>query len=196
MQPELISAADAELLLYPQFIAPPDSARLLATLGEEIHWRQDRIRLFGREHAIPRLQQFQGEPGLRYRYSGLELDAEPWHPLIEQLRQKIARVEPSPFNCVLLNYYRDGSDSMGWHSDDEPELGRDPVIASLSLGQARRFVLRHRQDPQQPRIELTLDDGSLLLMRGRTQHGWQHALPRTRRACSARINLTLRYITD
>jgi alkylated DNA repair dioxygenase AlkB len=196
MQPERISAADAELVLYRQFIAPAESARLLATLGEEIHWRQDRIRLFGRQHAIPRLQQFQGEPGLRYRYSGLALDAEPWHPLIEQLRQKIARVEPEPFNCVLLNYYRDGDDSMGWHSDDEPELGCNPVIASLSLGQARRFVLRHRQHPQHPKIELTLEDGSLLLMRGRTQHCWQHALPRTRRACQARLNLTLRYITD
>lgn len=103
-------------------------------------------------------------------------------------------MEPAPFNCVLLNLYRDGNDSMGWHSDDEPELGPDPVIASLSLGQPRRFVLRHRQDRQQPKIELLLDDGSLLLMRGSTQHHWQHALPRTRLACEPRLNLTFRCI--
>ncbi|WP_020682079.1 alpha-ketoglutarate-dependent dioxygenase AlkB family protein [Marinobacterium rhizophilum] len=195
MQPEHITGPGIDLVLYRQFIAPSDSARLLRTLSEEIHWRQDRIRLFGREHAIPRLQQFQGEAGLHYRYSGLQLDAAPWHPLVEQLRQKIAQVVPWTFNCVLLNLYRDGSDSMGWHSDDEPELGLNPVIASLSLGQPRRFLLRHRQLPQQPKIELTLDDGSLLLMRGSTQHHWQHALPRTRRACAPRLNLTFRYIT-
>ncbi len=194
MQPEFIRAADAELVLYRQFIAPAESARLLAALDAQVHWRQDRIRLFGREHAIPRLQQFQGEPGLRYRYSGLLLEAEPWHPLIEQLRQRIGAVEPAPFNCVLLNLYRDGNDSMGWHSDDEPELGPNPVIASLSLGQPRRFVLRHRQDRQEPKIELLLEDASLLLMRGSTQHHWQHALPRTRRICAPRLNLTFRCI--
>jgi alkylated DNA repair dioxygenase AlkB len=194
MQPEHIRAADAELVLYRRFIAPPDSARLLAALDAGIQWRQDRIRLFGREHAIPRLQQFQGEPGLHYRYSGLLLETKPWHPLIEQLRRRIKALEPAPFNCVLLNLYRDGNDSMGWHSDDEPELGPNPVIASLSLGQPRRFVLRHRQDRQQPKIELLLDDGSLLLMRGSTQHHWQHALPRTRRSCAPRLNLTFRCI--
>jgi alkylated DNA repair dioxygenase AlkB len=196
MQPEHITGPDAELVLYRQFIAPADSARLLRVLSEEIHWRQDCIRLFGREHAIPRLQQFQGEAGLHYRYSGLLLEAEPWHPLVEQLRQQIARVEPRAFNCVLLNLYRSGSDSMGWHSDDEPELGPNPVIASLSLGHPRRFLLRHRQAPEQPKIELTLDDGSLLLMRGSTQHHWQHALPLTRRACAPRLNLTFRRIVD
>ncbi|MCP8687960.1 alpha-ketoglutarate-dependent dioxygenase AlkB family protein [Marinobacterium sedimentorum] len=196
MQPEHIRAADAELVLYRRFIAPPDSARLLAALDAGIQWRQDRIRLFGREHAIPRLQQFQGEPGLHYRYSGLLLETKPWHPLIEQLRRRIKALEPAPFNCVLLNLYRDGNDSMGWHSDDEPELGPNPVIASLSLGQPRRFVLRHRQDRQQPKIELLLDDGSLLLMRGSTQHHWQHALPRTRSICRPRLNLTFRCISD
>lgn len=195
MQPEYILNNASQLVLFRQFITAPDSAHLLARLGREIDWREDRIRLFGREHAIPRLQQFQGEAGLSYRYSGLRLQAQPWHPLVAALLASIAVLEPTPFNCVLLNFYRDGSDSMGWHSDDEPELGPNPVIASLSLGQPRRFVLRHRKDPQQPKIELTLDDGSLLLMRGSTQHCWQHALPRTRRRCAPRLNLTFRRIT-
>ncbi|UTW13955.1 alpha-ketoglutarate-dependent dioxygenase AlkB family protein [Marinobacterium rhizophilum] len=194
MRSEYISHKDAQLVLHRQFITAAEAAHLLGRLSREIDWREDRIRLFGREHAIPRLQQFQGETGLQYRYSGLQLQARPWHPLIAALLARIATLEPTPFNCVLLNLYRDGSDSMGWHSDDEPELGPDPVIASLSLGQPRRFVLRHRQDPGQPKLELTLENGSLLLMRGSTQHFWQHALPRTRRPCAPRLNLTFRRI--
>jgi alkylated DNA repair dioxygenase AlkB len=194
MQAQYINHNAAQLVLYRQFIAPADAAQLLAQLSREVDWRADRIRLFGREHPIPRLQQFQGEAGLFYRYSGLQLAATPWHPLINALRPRIAALDPTPFNCALLNLYRDGADCMGWHSDDEPELGPDPVIASVSLGQPRRFVLRHRQDPQQPKIELTLENGSLLLMRGSTQRHWQHALPRTRRPCTARLNLTFRRI--
>ncbi|ANG62100.1 DNA repair protein [Marinobacterium aestuarii] len=193
---QIIQAPGADLVVVRGFVDTQQSKQLIRCLSLEIDWRQDRIRLFGREHAIPRLQQFQGEPGLHYRYSGLLLEARPWHPLIEQLRRRITAVEPAPFNCALLNLYRDGEDSMGWHSDDEPELGLDPVIASLSLGQPRRFVLRHRTDRQQPKIELLLDDGSLLLMRGSTQHHWQHALPRTRRHCTPRLNLTFRCIID
>nr|WP_067298615.1 alpha-ketoglutarate-dependent dioxygenase AlkB [Marinobacterium profundum] len=189
-----IQAPGADLVLLRGFVDTQQSAQLLSCLTQEIDWRQDRIRLFGREHPIPRLQQFQGEPGLHYRYSGLLLETGPWHPLIEQLRRRISALEPADFNCVLLNLYRDGNDSMGWHSDDEPELGPNPVIASLSLGQPRRFLLRHRQHPQQPKIELMLDNGSLLLMRASTQHHWQHALPRTRRTCEPRLNLTFRCI--
>ncbi len=194
IQAEHIERPGAELILYRGFIEPDDSRKLLARLTTDVSWRQDRIRLFGRDCQVPRLQQFQGNAGLSYRYSGLRLQAQPWHPQLEQLRKKIAIVEPTAFNCVLLNLYRDGSDSMGWHSDDEPELGPDPVIASVSLGQTRRFVLRHRGDRHQPKIELELEDGMLLLMRGSTQRHWQHALPRTRRIMAPRINLTFRRI--
>ncbi|NVK39960.1 MAG: alpha-ketoglutarate-dependent dioxygenase AlkB [Oceanospirillaceae bacterium] len=193
---ERIVLADAELLLYRDFVAADEQQRLLQRLLDEVSWRQDLIRLFGRDCRIPRLQQFQGDPGLGYRYSGLRLEATPWHPLIASLRQRIAAIEPTAFNCVLLNLYRDGDDSMGWHSDDEPELGLNPVIASLSLGAARDFVLRHRQNPEQPRVSLRLEPGSLLLMRGPTQHHWQHALPRRRRVQEPRANLTFRRILD
>ncbi|GGO83024.1 alkylated DNA repair protein [Marinobacterium nitratireducens] len=194
MRLERPSLPDAELLLYHDFIAADEQQLLLAQLSDEVDWRQDRIRLFGRECLIPRLQQFQGEPELSYRYSGLLLTASPWHPRVADLRRRLAQLEPTPFNCVLLNLYRDGDDSMGWHSDDEPELGTDPVIASLSLGAARDFVLRHRQDPTQAKLTLRLEPGSLLLMRGPTQHHWQHALPRRRRVSAPRINLTFRRI--
>lgn len=191
---ERIALPDAELLLYRDFVADGERRELFARLQREIDWRSDRIRLFGRDCRIPRLQQFQGEPGLRYRYSGLTLEAAPWHPLVVRLRERLADVESTVFNCVLLNLYRDGDDSMGWHSDDEPELGPAPVIASLSFGATRRFVLRHRQNRDLPRTELALTDGSLLLMRGPTQHHWQHALPRSRRVAQPRINLTFRHI--
>lgn len=194
MTPERYDLPGAELLLWQRFIPPQRCSLLMARLEQEIDWRQDRIRLFGRDCLIPRLQQFQGDAGLSYRYSGLRLHSAPWHPLVEELRQQLAEVEPTVFNCVLLNLYRDGNDSMGWHSDDEAELGPDPVIASISLGQPRRFLMRHRRDRTLPKVELELGNGSLLLMRGSTQHHWQHALPRSRRVLAPRINLTFRRI--
>jgi len=194
MHLERLELPDAELLLCHDFVAAGERERLLQVLQREVDWRQDRIRLFGRECPIPRLQQFQGDPGLGYRYSGMLLQTRPWHPVITELLQRLAALEPTPFNCVLMNLYRDGDDSMGWHSDDEPELGPNPVIASLSLGAARDFALRHRQDPARPKLVLRLEPGSLLLMRGATQHHWQHALPRRRRVREPRINLTFRRI--
>ena len=114
--------------------------------------------------------------------------------VLQSIKNKIEKVSGSKFNSVLLNYYRDGKDSMGWHSDDEPELGKNPVIASLSFGQKRVFHLRHRFDKEIPKVKLNLDHGSLLIMAGETQHFWQHQIPKTARKIEGRINLTFRWI--
>ena len=181
-----------ELLYDPEFLLPTDAEQLYNTLEQQLNWRQDSIRMFGRIVKIPRLQCFQGEPGISYLYSGLTLYTTPWHPAIEQLKLQIETISGFKFNSVLINFYRDGKDSMGWHSDDEPELGPEPVIASISLGQPRRFLLRHRSDKSIPPQELLLNSGSLLIMAGQLQHYWHHSVPKTSRQMAGRINLTFR----
>ncbi|WP_421864255.1 alpha-ketoglutarate-dependent dioxygenase AlkB family protein [Motiliproteus sp.] len=185
--------ADAELHYQAQFLSAVEADHYLAQLQQQLDWRQDRIRLFGRETPIPRLQAWYGDPGLHYRYSGLSLYAQGWPDPLLALKQQLEQQTGQRFNAVLANLYRNGVDSMGWHADDEPELGPNPVIASLSLGQPRPFQLRRRDDPIQ-RYELLLEHGSLLLMAGSTQHHWQHALPKRTRLTQPRINLTFRRI--
>jgi len=188
-----IPIPQGELLLTPDFIPADKASQLFQTLQTALNWHQAEIRMFGRMVSIPRLQCFQGEPGIRYRYSGLTLQTEPWHPLIQQLKLRVESIANQSFNSVLINYYRDGKDSMGWHSDDEPELGKNPVIASISLGQPRRFLLRHRSDKTIPQQELLLNSGSLLIMAGQLQHNWHHSVPKTSRPLEGRINLTFRH---
>ena len=175
------------------WLAPADADRLLDCLAAEVPWELRSIRMFGRELMQPRLLCFMGDPGMVYRYSGGDYAAVPWHPAVEELRWGLNRSLATAFNSVLLNLYRDGSDSMGWHADDEPELGSRPTIASISLGAERRFVLRRRDDPRQ-RLELVLAHGSLLLMAGDLQTHWQHQLPKTARPVGPRLNLTFRRI--
>ncbi|MBY4676665.1 alpha-ketoglutarate-dependent dioxygenase AlkB [Marinobacterium sp. CAU 1594] len=191
---QTIELPGGKLTYYPEFLATEQADRLLDQLAAGVAWRQDRIRLFGKEHPIPRLQAFQGEPGLSYRYSNLCLQSSPWHPALPPLLDRLAQLCGQRFNCVLLNLYRDGQDSMGWHSDDESELGANPRIASLSLGASRRFLLRHRKHTELDKQELLLEHGSLLLMEGALQHNWQHSLPRSRRVGQCRVNLTFRHI--
>ena len=184
---------DGELLYWPGFVAPSDADRLFEALKQTLAWRQDQIKLFGRQCWIPRLQAWYADPGIRYRYSGLELAHHAWTDELQQLRQRVEQQCCHRFNAVLANLYRDGLDSMGWHSDDEPELGTHPVIASLSLGQPRPFKLRRRNQPDQ-QYEIELEHGSLLLMGGALQHHWQHALPKRLRLKQPRINLTFRRV--
>jgi len=187
-----IKISDGELSLLPDFLSEQESNSLYQQLQRETHWHQDEIFLFGRHVEIPRMQAFQGEPGIEYRYSGLSITTEPWHPAILAIKEKLQQMSGAHFNSVLLNYYRNGKDSMGWHSDDEPELGSNPVIASLSLGDSRRFLLRHRFDKSIPQHELLLNNGSVLIMSGKLQHNWQHSVPKTAKAMQGRINLTFR----
>lgn len=182
-----------QLWWNPGFIPAAECQQLLQRLQQEIAWRQDQITLFGRPVAIPRLQAWLGDPGSNYRYSGLSLEPVPWTPTCWALKQRIETALHTGFNSVLVNLYRNGNDSVGWHADAEPELGQNPVIASLSLGAERRFCVCHRKDKAR-QLELRLPTGSLLLMAGALQHHWLHALPKTRQPCGPRINLSFRQI--
>lgn len=187
-----IPISQGYLALDKQFLEASRARDCQAHLEAELDWRQDRIRLFGRQLPIPRLQAWHGEPGCQYRYSGLTLAPRPWTPTLQVLRAAIEERLAADFNAVLANLYRDGSDSVGWHADDEPELGPEPLIASLSLGAPRRFCLRHRHSGE--RHDLELPAGSLVVMGGSLQHHWLHALPKTRRPCGSRINLSFRQV--
>lgn len=171
-----------------------DSADLLGRLRDEVDWRQESITLFGKTHPQPRLICWMGDPGCRYRYSGKWWEPQGWHPLVASLRDRAGALADARFNSVLLNYYRDGQDSMGFHADDETELGSRPVIASLSLGAERVMHWRHRHDRGEPTHRLPLGDGSLLVMGGDTQANWNHAIPKRRVPLGPRINLSFRTI--
>ena len=182
-----------ELAYTRDFIDRSCAQALFSTLINEPFWQSRSITMFGNKIMQPRKIAFQGDPGVCYSYSGDVYHAEAWHEDLAALRCEIQRKAGCRFNCVLLNLYRDGRDSMGWHSDDEAELGSCPTIASVSLGAVRRFVLRSKVD-QQKKVEIEPAPGSLMIMRGDVQHYWQHALPKTARAVQPRINLTFRQI--
>lgn len=184
---------DAEIAYTAQFLAPDQADALQASLRDAIPWEQHRIRLFGRWLDAPRQSCWIGDPGCAYTYSRVRHEPRPWPAPLDALRARLAQATGIRFNAVLANRYRDGRDAMGWHADDEPELGPRPLIASISLGAPRRFLLRHRLR-RDLRAALTLDHGSLLLMAGDTQRCWQHSLPRSARPLGERINLTFRRI--
>ena len=184
---------DADVALDAAWLAPGESDALFDALRDAIPWSVHRIRLFGREVDSPRLSCWIGDPGTGYTYSGTRFEPNPWPVALPGIRARLADELRIDFNSVLANLYRDGRDSMGWHSDDEPELGSQPAIGSLSLGATRRFVLKHRNDPSR-KLVLELTHGSLLVMRGATQANYRHALPRTSKPVGPRINLTFRQI--
>ncbi len=184
---------DAEVYLVPDFISEEKQMPLQQTLENNIAWRQEKIRMFGRQIDQPRLTAWYADAGKAYTYSGLTWEPLPWLPDLSELRSQLEKLTGAAFNSVLLNLYRNGQDSMGWHADDEPELGRNPIIASVSLGQERTFSFRHKQQ-KDLKQQLVLPSGSLLLMAGPTQHFWHHQLPKTTKPLQPRINLTFRFI--
>jgi alkylated DNA repair dioxygenase AlkB len=184
---------EGEARLWPGAFGPEEATRLFEALRAGIRWQQEAIVIFGQRRQVPRLVAWHGDPGAGYRYSGTDHHPEPWTPELESIRERASALSGARFNAVLLNLYRDGRDGMGWHADDEPELGRNPAIGSVSLGATRRFCLRHRRR-KDLKVDLDLPHGSLLLMGGATQHHWVHALPKTRRAAGERINLTFRWV--
>ena len=188
-----LKLTDAEINYLPHFLPPTIADDFLAQLTKTLEWRQDLIQLFGRPVAIPRLQAWYGDTDAHYRYSGLDLHPLPWTDELNQLRRLIQEQTDYRFNSVLANLYRDGQDSVGWHSDNEPELGTSPAIASLTLGAERRFCLRHKTHKEQVH-QIQLAHGSLLLMAGETQQHWLHSLPKTKRPTKPRINLSFRQI--
>ena len=194
-----MSYDEAPLKLIPEWMESESALDLYKTLAHEVNWQQPLITVYGKQHRIPRLQSWQGNDSQAMRYSQKRFIAEPFHPrllpVLYSLNQILQATDPSAkaFNTVLLNYYRNGDDGMGWHSDDEPELGQNPVIASISLGAARAFDFRLRHD-HTVKKRFILESGSLLLMLRDTQGHWQHALPKSKRMKEGRINLTFRYV--
>lgn len=184
------------MVYWPGFLDRSRADALFTALWDELAWSQREIVLFGRQVLQPRLVAWYGDPGAVYRYSGLSLEPLRWHPLLEELRDHLQTATAARFNSVLANAYRDGRDAMGWHSDDEKELGPEPLIASLSLGASRRFLMRPKKSsPGAAAVrEWRLEHGSLLLMRGSSQRNSKHALPRTARPVGRRINLTYRWV--
>ncbi len=188
-----VKLADATLSYYPRFLSTPAADKLQQQLTDELNWQQASIRLFGRDVCEPRLTIWHADPGVEYSYSGRRLVSSDWPDSLQQLKQRISTLSGQRFNAVLGNLYRDGYDYMGWHSDDETSLGDTPVIASVSIGAERPFVLR-RKDNHQIKHQLILTHGSLLIMRDQTQQYWQHALPKRTGISQPRINLTYRCV--
>lgn len=181
------------ILYYPEFIPLAQAQTAYNTLVQTLDWAQYPIQMFGKTLLQPRLIAWYGDKGVQYQYSQTKLRAAGWPPLLGQWRQALQAFTGTSFNAVLANYYRDGQDSMGWHSDDEPELGDQPTIAALSFGAVRRLQFRHRQDRQR-KAYIDLEPGSLLLMQGNSQQEWQHQIAKTKRVQAGRINLTYRHI--
>jgi alkylated DNA repair dioxygenase AlkB len=187
---QAIPIEDGELALLHRLPLPLSNAEVFARLLSETDWRHDSVVVYGKRHLQPRLTAWHGEAG--YTYSGLHLAPLPMTPLLAQLREAVEAATGHRYNSVLLNHYRNGADSMGMHSDDEPELGPQPVIASLSYGATRTFILRHKRSKRT--VKLDLADGNLLLMAGSLQENWLHGINKTAKPVGPRLNLTFRYI--
>ena len=193
--PERIDLGEGAEVLYWDRLFSPDEARgYFDRLMAEIPWQQREIVMMGRKIMQPRLVCWMGDPGTEYTYSGVRNVPVDWTPAVLDLRKIIERAAEMTTNSVLLNLYRDENDSMGFHQDNEKELGKDPVIASLSLGATRRFQLRHAKKKSVPGRDLPLGDGSLVVMRGSIQRLWRHAVPKENKPCGPRLNLTFRTI--
>lgn len=186
-------AHGASIALIDPFLSAQIADQLYQSALAWPHWQQHHIKVYGRRHAEPRLGLWCADAGVHYRYSGRDCRACAWPTQLQTLRHLLQNTLQQRFNGVLGNYYRDGNDAMGWHSDDERCLGAQPLIAAISLGAGRDFLLR-RKDDHQRKIKLQLQHGSLLLMAGTTQQYWQHALPRRKKVSAARINLSFRHI--
>ncbi|MFA9419197.1 MAG: alpha-ketoglutarate-dependent dioxygenase AlkB [Gammaproteobacteria bacterium] len=185
---------DAELYLQREINLDYAAEQLVDRLIATTPWRQEQIKIYGKHYLQPRLSAWYGNQGLDYAYSGIQLSALPWTDLLTRIKSRVEAVAGQGFNSVLLNYYRNQNDSMGMHSDDETELGEQPVIASLSLGDKRNFILRHKYRKDIDSVRLVLSSGSLLIMKGDTQARWKHGIPKQRNTCGPRLNLTFRTI--
>ena len=178
---------------YPAFLDEVQSSNLLKKLVDDVSWTQKTIQMYGKQLLTPRLTAWYGDHGKAYRFSGSKFDPLPWTKELYGLKEKVEEFTEYEFNSVLLNYYRNGNDSVAWHSDNELELGNNPSIASISLGQPRQFDFRHKSD-HSGKYSLRLENGSLLIMKGDLQHHWEHRIPKSGKDTGERINLTFRTI--
>jgi alkylated DNA repair dioxygenase AlkB len=183
---------NGEYIFYPNFFSKAESDSFLKNLRSNIVWKQESMNMYGKKIDFPRLTAWYGNNDKPYSFSGITLQPLPWSSEILSIKSKIEPVAKTAFNSVLLNLYRDGNDSISWHTDAEKELGTNPVIASVNYGATRKFQLRHIKTKEKLEIELT--HGSLLIMQGELQHFWQHQVPKTSKVVGERINLTFRVI--
>jgi alkylated DNA repair dioxygenase AlkB len=201
-QPELSGRQEQNLPLqganvtyHPDFFSCEEADSYFEAIQRQASWRQLPIVLFGKRVLQPRLIAWYGERGIGYSYSGIHFEASGWLSALDMIRHVLREKLGHDFNAVLCNRYRDGGDSMGWHSDDELVLGAQPLIASVSLGETRQFRLRKKSDTSRS-YKLDLAHGSVLIMEGDTQKNWQHSLPKVSGDCGERINLTFRLLPD
>lgn len=192
-EPVALDLPDADLWFYPRFFPKAEADRLFQSLLETTAWRQDAIRLYGRAVDLPRLTAWYGDKATGYRYSGIDNVPLPWTPAIAEVKRAVEAASGALFNGVLSNRYRSGMDSVSWHADDEPEFGKNPVIASVSFGATRTFQMRHKKR-KELKAKMDLTHGSLLIMRGPTQENWVHQVPKTAKDVGERVNLTFRVV--
>lgn len=201
-QLQSIPLNDGQLHYLPQWLSSDISAELMGLFKNSLAWEQSTLKMYGKSVPIPRLNAWYGDAGAHYQYSGLSLSPLEWTQALSRLRGLLQQTvnivlehteTQVVFNSVLANYYRDGQDGVAWHSDDERELGREPLIASVSLGETRSFLMKHKTKLDQ-KYQLPLMAGSVLVMSGKTQHCWLHSIPKTTKRLGSRINLTYRYV--
>ena len=192
---ESLAVQDADVSILREIEMPNSYDFILRKLIEDIKWRQESVNIYGKVMPQPRLIAWYGDSGKKYDYSGISLTPMPWTDLLREIKRRIEDCTDSTFNSVFLNLYRDHNDSMGFHSDDERELGLEPTIASLTFGATRTFVLKHKKKDL-PAIKIPLEAGSVLLMKGGTQRHWKHGIMKQTEKCGPRVNLTFRTIFD
>jgi alkylated DNA repair dioxygenase AlkB len=188
-----LNLPDAEIMYYPHFFEKSEADVIFSKLTNEIPWQEDSIRVFGKEYQQPRLTALFGNEGKSYSYSNIKMEPHLWSPLLQKIKLVVENNTNTKFTSVLVNLYRDGKDSNSWHADNEKELGLNPIIASLSFGAERVFQLKHNSIIGLKQ-NIILEHGSLLLMKGTTQHFWKHQIPKTSKNIGPRINLTFRVI--
>lgn len=193
LEPIIFDLPNAEISYFPNFFDKATADGIYAELQKDILWQQDDIRVYGKIYPQPRLTALYGNEGLSYSYSNIKMQPHPWSLLLQKIKAKVEQVAMANFSTVLLNYYRDGKDSNGWHADNEKELGLNPIIGSITFGAERVFQLKHNTQKEQKK-SIVLEHGSLLLMKGTTQHFWKHQIPKTAKPIDSRINLTFRLI--
>ncbi|MCA0132069.1 alpha-ketoglutarate-dependent dioxygenase AlkB family protein [Winogradskyella alexanderae] len=192
---EFLKLPNAQLIYFPNFISRPKADEYFNTINKETNWQHDDITVFGKTYKQPRLTALYGASGKPYRYSDIIMYPEPFTYDLKIIKKEVETKSQVKFNTVLINLYRNGSDSNGWHADNEKELGKNPVIASISLGEERPFHFKHRKLKTE-RHKLLLQHGSLLIMKGEMQHFWLHQIAKTKKEIGPRINLTFRKLID
>ncbi|KAB1156533.1 alpha-ketoglutarate-dependent dioxygenase AlkB family protein [Flavobacterium luteum] len=192
-EPVFLELPDSEIIYYPNFFDKIEADLIYKELLENTFWQHDKITVYGKTHLQPRLTALYGNEGKPYSYSNIKMQPHNWTVLLQKIKFYVEEPANVNFTSVLINQYRNGNDSNGWHADNEKELGLNPVIASLSFGAERTFQLKHNTDKSLKK-NIVLEHGSLLLMKGTTQHFWKHQIPKTAKPVGSRINLTFREI--